>query len=83
MTKLETRRGVVAMTSTTLDDNRSRVVYEGPLPAVILAVAARLQECTPHYDHMFDVASLRPVDETNTFFGAWRAECRSTNYAGD
>jgi hypothetical protein len=74
----ETRWGKVQIQQDRLDGTYTRLTYEGPRDAVIVAVADNLNGTTQMYEHMFTVESITPVDQHKL-----RVTCMRSNYAGD
>lgn len=86
-TKTETRQtrwGDVQYTYERIDGTYGRHVFEGPREAVIMQVADGLRRTTQMYEHMFTLTSMAPHSDPQKARCNWmRAECQSSNYAGD
>lgn len=79
-----TRWGEVTYTYERMDSTYGRHIFEGPREAVIVEVANGLQRTTQMYEHMFTLNSLVPHRDEQKARCNWiRAECTSSNYAGD
>lgn len=80
----QTRWGDVQYTYERIDGTYGRHIFEGPREAVIVEVAKGLQRTTQMYEHMFRLCSLSPHSDRKLAECNWvRAECQSSNYAGD
>lgn len=79
-----TRWGEVAYTYERIDSTYARHIFEGPREAVIVQVADGLRRTTQMYEHMFVLNSMGPHLDAQKARCNWiRAECTSSNYAGD
>lgn len=67
-----------------IDDTYTRHIFEGPREAVVVAVGDRLKGTTVMYEYMFTVSDMGPHPDPQKARCNWlRAECTSSNYAGD
>jgi hypothetical protein len=82
--KRQTRWGEVDYTRERIDETYTRHTYEGPRDAVIVQIADGLRSTTQCYEFMYrlDSLALHP-DPAKAKFRWMRAECVSSNYAGD
>lgn len=79
-----TRWGEVSYTHERIDSTYARHVFEGPREAVIVKVADGLRGTTQMYEFMYTLQSFAPHSDPEKARCNWvRAECLSSNYAGD